>query len=406
MKRVSFLSLTLLLGTGLVACNPTSETTTTTSTATTTTASSVATASAPAATSSSASATVVASGDATQEAVVTATATTSIIGDFVRAVGGDRVKVQVLVPAGSDAHTFSPSPESVRTLAGSGVLFANGAGLEGWLPDAVAAAPDVPTVLLAEALALHKADEGGHDHGAEGHSEEAHMKEASGTATDHEHDHDHEEASGAVAEADHDHADEHDHEHGDEYAGHNHGEFDPHAWWDVELASGYLDGIAAKLSELDPAGADTYRQNAEAYAAELRTIDEYGKKQFAAIPPEQRVVVTAHDALNYFAERYGLEVVGAVIPGLSTEREPSAQELAALADTMREHGVRVILTENVTSDRLAQALAKETGAVVAPPVYTDALGPAGSPGETFTGAFRHNIDSIVSSIQQAAAAKP
>lgn len=381
MKRVSLLSLTLLLGAGLVACNPASETTS--ATPTTVSTSNVVTASAPTATTSSASAAATVSGDAAQEAVMTATATTSIIGDFVRAVGGDRVKVQELVPAGSDAHTFSPSPESVRTLAGSQVLFANGAGLEGWLPEATAAAPGVPTVLLAEVLPLHGAGEGGgHDHGEEGHGEEAHMEAASGTAT------------------------QHDHDHADEHAGHNHGKFDPHAWWDVDLASGYLDGIAAKLSELDPAGADIYRQNAAAYIAELRSIDEYGKEQFAAIPPEQRSVVTAHDALNYFAERYGLEVVGAVIPGLSTEREPSAQELATLANTIREHGVRVILTENVTGDRLAQALAKETGAVVAPPVYTDALGPAGSPGETFTGAFRHNIDSIVSSIKQAAATNP
>ena len=112
-------------------------------------------------------------------------------------------------------------------------------------------------------------------------------------------------------------------------------------------------------------------------------------------------MVTSHDSLNYFAGRYGLETVGAVIPGLSTEREPSAQELAVLAALMRERGVRVVLTENVVNDRLAQALAKETGAVVAPPVYTDALGPAGSPGATYLGALRHNIDTVAAALREA-----
>ncbi|WP_261663064.1 metal ABC transporter substrate-binding protein [Deinococcus sp. Marseille-Q6407] len=279
------------------------------------------------------------------------TATTSVIGDFVWAVGGDRVTVQTLVPAGSDAHTFSPSPGSIRTLAQSRALFANGAGLEGWLDQASAAAPDVPAYRLAEQLPLHTSE-----------------TEAGG---------------------------------GD----HTHGDHDPHAWWDADLAAAYLDEIAATLSQLDPAGAETYRQNARAYAAEIRSVDEYGQQQFAALPPEQRRVAATHGGLNYFAERYGLELVGTVIPGLSTEREPSAQDLAALATRMREQNVHVILTENVVagSDRLAQALAAETGAVVAPPIYTDALGPAGSPGETFPGALRHNIDTIVAALKQAAA---
>lgn len=297
-------------------------------------------------------------------------ATTSVIGEFVRAVGGNRVTVQEMVPAGGDAHTFAPSPQSVRTLAGSQALFANGAGLESWLHQATASAPEVPVVHLADTLPLRVAGEA-----SRAPSEETGAAQAS--------------AAGTQAHT------------ADDHTGHDHGDFDPHAWWDADLTAGYLDGIAAELSRLDPAGAETYRRNAQAYAAQVREVDEYGKAQFAAIPAGQRRVVTSHDSLNYFAGRYGLETVGAVIPGLSTEREPSAQELAVLAALMRERGVRVVLTENVVNDRLAQALAKETGAVVAPPVYTDALGPAGSPGATYLGALRHNIDTVAAALREA-----
>ncbi|WP_189643200.1 metal ABC transporter solute-binding protein, Zn/Mn family [Deinococcus piscis] len=341
----------VLLGVGLVACAP----------------------EAPATTASQASAVPPTSSPVTAEGKLSVVATTSVMGEFVRAVGGERVTVQELVPAGGDAHTFAPSPESIRTLARSAVLFANGAGLEGWLEQATAAAPEVRVVRLADALPLHSAGEDGHHHEEHG----AEQTQASGPSA----------AAPADEHADHDHA------------AHEHGDLDPHAWWDADLVSGYLDGIAAALSELDPAGAAVYRQNAQAYAAQVREVDAYGQAQFAAIPTGQRRVVTSHDSLNYFAERYGIEAVGAVIPGLSTEREPSAQELAALAAQMREQNVRVILTENVVSDRLAQALATETGAVVAPPVYTDALGPAGSPGATYLGAFRHNIDTVAAALR-------
>ncbi|MDO4262599.1 MAG: metal ABC transporter substrate-binding protein [Deinococcus sp.] len=308
-------------------------------------------------------------------------ATTSVIGEFVRAVGGDRVAVQELVSAGGDAHTFAPSPQSVRTLAGSRALFANGAGLESWLEQATAAAPGVPVFRLADALPLHAAGEEGHQHAEEGHSPDEHGADEHAAEAS---------AASTQVHAEHDHAD------------HDHGPYDPHAWWDADLVAGYLDGVAAALSELDPAGAEAYRQNAQAYLAQVREVDAYGKQQLASIPAEQRRVVTSHGSLNYFAERYGLDTVGAVIPGLSTEREPSAQELAALAQTMREHDVRVILTENVISDRLAQALASESGAVVSPPIYTDALGPAGSPGASYLGALRHNIDTVAAALRGAA----
>lgn len=285
-----------------------------------------------------------------QAASLQVSATTTLMADFVRQVGGNRVKVNVIVPAGGDAHTFSPSTGVIRALAGSKLLFANGAGLEPWLPRLKAAAPKVPVKELTAGLKLRGAE---HDHSADaGH---------------------------------------------DAHAGH--GPLDPHAWWDADLAAGYVKNVQAALSSADPAGKATYAKNAAAYVKQIRAADAWAKKQFVALPASKRQVVTHHDSLNYFARRYGLKVVGAVIPGLSTEREPSARELATLASAVKKSGAKVILTENTVNARLAQTLARETGARIAPPLYTDALGPAGSSGDTFLKALKHNVRVVTQALK-------
>lgn len=284
-------------------------------------------------------------------------ATTSVMADLVRQAGGDRVQVTSLLPLGASPHTFDPTPQTIRELSGAQALFSNGAGLEGWLGSLSGAASEVPTYALTEGLALHVAEE----EGDQPHS---------------------------------DHSD------------HDHGEYDPHAWLDPQLAAGYVDRAAAVLAELDPAGEGIYRANAAAYREQLAELEAYGQQRFEALPAEARRVVTDHHALGYFAERFGLEVVGAVIPGLSTEQQPSAQELAALAGQMREQGVRVILSENPPGDRLSAALAEEAGAVVAPPIYVGALGAPGSGSDTYLGAMRYNIDTIADALTTARKPQP
>lgn len=128
-------------------------------------------------------------------------------------------------------------------------------------------------------------------------------------------------------------------------------------------------------------------------------LDAYATKQFATLPATHRQIVTNHDSLHYFANHYGLRLVGVVIPGLGTEREPSARELAGLIQTVRKSGARIIFTENTVNARLAQTLARETGAKVAPPLYTDALGLAGSTGDTYLKAFRANVDLMVKALR-------
>ncbi len=283
-----------------------------------------------------------------QAAPLQVSVSNSILADFVRNVGGTRVSINEIVPAGGDSHTFQPTASVIRGLAGSRVMFVNGAGLEPWLPQVQASAPSVPVRTLTSGLKLR---EGGEE------------------------------------------------EEGEEHAGEEHSDFDPHAWWDLGLAAGYVKNVQNTLSALDPAGKATYASNAAAYIKKLNEADAYAKKQFATLPASQRQIVTNHDALNYFAARYGLTVVGTVIPGLSTEREPSARELATLVTAVKQSGVKVIFTENIVNTRLAEALAKETGAKIAPPLYTDALGPKGSAGETFLGAFQANVNEMVAALK-------
>lgn len=283
-----------------------------------------------------------------QAAPLAVSATNTIVADFVKVVGGPRVSVRVIVPAGADSHTFQPSTGTVRALAQSRVLFANGAGLEPWLPRLRAAAPKVPVRELTAGLNLRPAPGAGGAHA--GHDDHA-------------------------------------------------GERDPHAWWDLTLAAGYVRAVQKELTALDPAGRADYASRTERYLGELRAADAKARAELATIPAARRSVVTNHSNLSYLAARYGLKVVGTVLPGLGTEREPSTRELAGLISAVKASGARVILTENTVSPRLAQTLARETGARLAPPLYTDALGPAGSPGDTFLKAFRYNVGVLVRSLK-------
>lgn len=283
---------------------------------------------------------------AAQAAPLQVSATNSIIADFVKNVGGNRVSVNTIVPVGGDPHTFQPTTGAIRALSGSKMLFANGAGLEPWLPK-LTGAIKVPVTELTQGLKLRPAPQ--------------------------------EEESGEEHE--------------------EHGLYDPHAWWDTELAAGYVKHIQAALTKLDPAGQKTYAQHATAYLAQLKAADTYAKKQLASLPAAKRNIVTNHDALHYFAARYGLKIVGTVIPGLSTEREPSAKEIATLVQNVKKSGAKVIFAENTVNVRLAQTLAAETGAKVAPPLYTDALGAKGSSGETYLKALRYNVDTMVRALR-------
>ncbi|GBD17129.1 Manganese-binding lipoprotein MntA [bacterium HR26] len=254
---------------------------------------------------------------------------------LVEAVGADRVQVSSIVPAGTDPHTYQPAPRDAQALAEAEVIFVNGLGLEGWLDDLIASAGSSARVVeLAEGLQT--------------------IQDAPSTPEP-----------------------EHAHEAGN-----------PHLWLDPGYAIEYVRRIAQALGEIDPDGAATYRANAERYIAEIEEFDAWAKEQVQRIPPEHRKLVTFHDAFPYFAEHYGLELVGVIV--LSPGREPSPQELAQLVDLIRRQGVPAIFTEPQFNPKLAETLAREAGVEVLE-LYSDTP-PAG---EDYIGMMRRNVEHVV-----------
>lgn len=281
----------------------------------------------------------------------------SILGDLVKDVGGDAVDVTTLIGAGVDAHTYDPAPADLVTLESADIVFENGLGYEPWLDQFYeSAAPAGERVVVTEGIEPR--------HAAEEHEEEG---------------------------------EEHELAEGEE---HEHGEFDPHVWHDVANAIVMVGNIRDALVEADPANAATYEANAAATSAELEELDAWVRDQIATLPEERRKLVTSHDTFGYFADAYGFQIVGTALGSLSTEAgDPSARDIAALIGAIEEAGVPVIFAENVSNPALMESIAAEAGVTLAPPLYTDALGEPGSPGESYEGIIRSNVTTIVDALK-------
>lgn len=290
-------------------------------------------------------------------------ATTSILGDITRNVVGDAGAVEVLMPPGTDPHSFEPSAQQVAALREADVVVANGLQLVESLVDDLQAAEQSGTAVVRVAEQLNPIPyEGSVEHGHE--EEGAHAGEEEGA-----------------------HAEE--------------GALDPHVWFDpVRMADG-VRLIANQIATTAPQSAEAVRANASRYAQELLATHERVEQILAAVPPDQRKLVTNHDALGYFAERYGFEVIGTVIPGGSTQAEPSAAELAELVATIKETQAPAIFVENVASPRLAEAVTREVGSEVqVVQLFTDALAEQGE-ASTYLGLLRVDAQRIADALTTA-----
>ena len=192
--------------------------------------------------------------------------------------------------------------------------------------------------------------------------------------------------------------DDHEEEGDDHHHHHDHGPLDPHFWFDPIRVKVAVDEIAARLSAIDPENADHYSRNASEYGNRLDELHAWIQEQVGMVAPERRLLVTSHDSLSYFAEAYGFEVVGLVIPSLATHVEPSAEHIAGLVEVVREHNVPALFGETTVSDRLAQAVARETGASLIQ-LYSGSLGPEGSGADTYLSMFRTNVERIVGALK-------
>ncbi|MBV7499098.1 metal ABC transporter solute-binding protein, Zn/Mn family [Achromobacter sp. ACM05] len=304
----------------------------------------------------------------------------SILGDIVREVGGADISLTTLVGPDGDAHGYEPTPGDAKKLADARVLVVNGLDFETWLPKLTKGSGFAgQTVTASKGVTPRKfAGHGdGHAHGA-----------------DHDHDHKdgHDQKNGD--DHDHDHDDDHDHKPGHH---HHHGDADPHAWQSLANGVIYARNVADGLAAADPAHAQAYRQRADAYVAKLQALDASVRKTFGAIGADRRKVVTSHDAFGYFGDAYGVTFIPAM--GVSTDAEPSAREVAAIIEQVRRDKVPAVFVENISSPKLVQQIARETGAKVGGTLYSDALSKPGQPGATYLEMFEWNARQLAAALQ-------
>lgn len=266
---------------------------------------------------------------------LTVVTTMTVLADLIRQVGGDKVEVQALVPAGQDVHTFQPTPGDIQIVSRARIAFYNGVHLEEWLAPTIQAAgrPDLQSVVLAEGLPL-------------------------------------------IQEA------------GEEP--------NPHLWLDVQNAKVYVERIRDALSKADGANAGFYAEHAQRYLGELDALDAWIRTQVATIPPARRKLVTFHDAFPYFARRYGLSLVGVAVA--SPGKEPSARETAALIRRITQQQVPAIFAEDQFSPKLMELLAKDAGVRVVTNLYDDSLS-SGPEASTYIAMMRHDVTEIVNALK-------
>jgi zinc/manganese transport system substrate-binding protein len=174
--------------------------------------------------------------------------------------------------------------------------------------------------------------------------------------------------------------------------GHTHGP-DPHCWQDVGRTRRYVANIAEGLVAADAANAAYYRERAQAYDTRLAQLDQWVKAEIAKVPAAQRKAITSHDAFHYFASAYGVQLSSP--RGYSTESEPSARDVAALIREMRQQKIKALFVENMTNPGLVDQIARESGGVVGPRLYSDALSAPGGPAATYAAMMRHNVTALV-----------
>jgi zinc/manganese transport system substrate-binding protein len=267
-------------------------------------------------------------------------ATFSILADFVRNVGGDRVAVNALVGPNGDAHVYQPAPGDAKALADARLVFANGLGFEGWINRLVkASGTKAPTIVATKGVKPRKAEDD---------------------------------------------------------RGHAHGDADPHAWQSVANARIYVANIRDALSLADPAGKDSYAANAAAYLGRLDALETEVKAAIEKIPSDRRRIITTHDAFGYFAAAYGITFIAP--QGVSTEAEVSAKDVARIITQIRKQKIPAVFLENVTDERLLKRIGAESGARVGGTLYSDALTDANGQAASYLDMMRHNVKQLAAAL--------
>lgn len=270
----------------------------------------------------------------------------TFLADIAQNIAGDRLKVDALIPPGVDPHTFEPAPADVAKVAQSDVLIVNGSGLESFL-----------SRILQNAGGKHLLIEA--SKGLTSRKPSGSEPSTSGTSQG----------------------------------------IDPHFYLDPVDVIQYVNNIRDGLSQADPAGASIYANHADAYIVQLNSLDQWIKSQVAQIPPDRRLLVTNHETFGYFADHYGFKIVGAIIPSVTPDASPSAQELTSLVNQIKASGAPAIFLETGTNQQLAQQIARETGAKIAPELYSHALSGPNGPAPTYIDMMKYDVNVITSALK-------
>ncbi len=274
------------------------------------------------------------------EGALNVVATTPILADLTRQIGGARLDVSSIMPPNTDAHDFEPKPQDLVAAEGAALIVEHGLHLDAWAADMIeSSGADAPVVVATTGVQTIATDEEGFSEG------------------------------------------------------------DPHVWFDPRNVKVMIDNIAAALIAADPDGTASYEARRDAYKVQLDQLDQTIADQIATIPPERRKLVTNHDAFGYYVARYGLTFVGSVIPSLDSRAEPSAKDTAELIDKIKAEGVPAIFTESSINSELEEELANEAGVEVISNLYGDTLGEPGSGADTYIGMMQTDTRLIVEGLR-------
>ncbi|MBE2182019.1 MAG: zinc ABC transporter substrate-binding protein [Anaerolineae bacterium] len=283
-------------------------------------------------------------------------ATTTIVADVAQNVAGDLFTVQSLLPPNTDIHAYEPTINDARRISGVDLILAVGAGYESFLTSLIEnVGENIPVAVMNSGLELRAL-------GRDIHAPEA-------AISDHK----------LACEAQ--------------------GNCDPHTWMDPAYVIGWVNNIVEAFSAADPANARVYRANGDAYIIELEALDAEITEMIEQIPAARRILITNHEFLNYFADRYGFEVAGTVLPGVSTGGEPDPRSMAALIALIREAGVPAIFAEVSANPQLAETVAQEAGVQVITNLYSESLSDAEGDAPTYLDLMRHNAQAIAAALE-------
>ncbi len=283
-------------------------------------------------------------------ASVRVVATTTIVADLVREVGGDRVRVEALMGPGVDPHLYRASARDVSRLARAQAIFYSGLLLEGRMQDVLQQMKRRGRKVYAVAEAVPEPER--------------------------------------ITPP--------------QFAGHP----DPHVWGDPALWKHAAHAVAAALGELDEAGADVYRRRASEYVGKLESLREWARQQIESIPETRRVLITSHDAFNYFGRAFGLEVVG--VQGISTESAAGLADITRIVDLVKERGIRAVFVETSVSPATVERISRDSGARIGGELFSDALGAPGEMREcgdgpcdvgTYLGMLKYNVHTVAEALR-------